>query len=171
MRFSQTLALGVICIGLVTACSQPKQNQNVTYLCGAQPIHADFSKQLTLRINDKTLRFEQEPTASGTRYFSRDYEAEFWTKNQEAQLVIGADIYPLCVVAGDLPKQFSARGNEPFWLLQRKGDIAALRRPSGDRDFIDIETSEAEGIWTIKLDEVTSLTLSEAVCRDNMTGM
>lgn len=171
MRVWQTLVLSAMTIGLISACSEPKQNLVVTYDCGAQLVTADFSNQLTLQINEQQFQFEQEPTASGSRYFSRDHEAEFWTKGDEAQLAIGADIYPLCVQSGRLPQQFSARGNEPFWLLQRKDAKAALRRPSGDRDFIDIQSDSNESGWQLALDDSTTLVVQHQLCHDTMTGM
>lgn len=160
-------------IGL-NACSPAQNQQPVVYQCGAQEVRADFAgKQLTLRINDEQYTFMVEPTPNGQRFYNPDHNAQFWTQNNEAQLVIGEQVFPLCLQDETLPQQLSARGNEPFWLLQRKGAQAALRRPTGDRDFTEVTTSFSEStqLWTVQLDENSALTVQAETCVDSMSGM
>lgn len=172
---SLRLLIGALVVSSsVAACSQNDQNKTVLYNCGVQPITADFNaKQLTLTVNNEMLMFSAEPTASGARYFNPDHNAQFWTKGNEGQLVIDDNVYPLCITAGSLPQQFSARGNEPFWLLQRKGPNASLRRPSGDRDFtqVDVTKGAKDNLWQVKLDNNSALMLEQKVCVDTMSGM
>jgi heat shock protein HslJ/membrane-bound inhibitor of C-type lysozyme len=172
---SLRLLIGALVISTtVVACSPIDQNKTVLYNCGVQPITAEFTaKQLTLIVNNEKLMFSAEPTASGARYFNPDHNAQFWIKGNEGQLVIDDNVYPLCITAGSLPQQFSARGNEPFWLLQRKGQSASLRRPSGDRDFTQVDVTEdaEDNRWQVKLDNDSALTLEQKVCVDTMSGM
>ncbi|WP_417664310.1 META domain-containing protein [Pseudidiomarina donghaiensis] len=172
---SRRLLTGAVVIStLVAACSPSDQNKTVLYNCGVQPITAEFTaKRLTLIINNETLLFSSEPTASGARYFNPDHNAQFWTKGNEGQLVIDDNVYPLCIAAGSLPQQFSARGNEPFWLLQRKGPNASLRRPAGDRDFTQVNVTDTveDNRWQVQLDNDSVLALEQKVCVDSMSGM
>ena len=174
MLSPRLLMISLIAGTTLVACSPAAEDKIIVYHCGTQPITADFStKQLTLLVNDQQLTFVSEPAASGTRYFNADNNAQFWTKGDEGQLIIDNDIFPLCIKQGALPQQLSARGNEPFWLLHRKGQNASLRRPSGDLDFTQVSvSSNAEaGQWEVKLDRNSTLTLEDKPCIDSMSGM
>ena len=170
--------LAMVMAAGATACSPASQDTNgvktTVYNCGSLPVTAEFAqKQLTLTIEEQQLTFTSEPSASGVRYFNPDHNAQFWTKGSEGQLVIDDNVYPLCTEAGTLPLQLSARGNEPFWLLQRKDSNASLRRPSGDRDFtqVQVEYNPAEANWTLQLNADSQLIITEQVCTDTMSGM
>lgn len=170
--------LAMVIATSAAACSPAPQNpegdKTTVYNCGSQAVTAEFAQQqLILTIEGQQLTFTSEPSASGVRYFNPDHNAQFWTKGSEGQLVIDDSVYPLCIEADTLPLQLSARGNEPFWLLQRKGEMASLRRPSGDRDFtnVHIQYNSADANWTLRLNDDSQLTITKQVCTDTMTGM
>src|SRR5690554_880932 len=171
--FPMTLFVGVV---VLAACDTKPDTEIVNYRCGAMQLSATLSDdKATLRFGEQNVVLTAEPAAAGMRYFSRDHELEFWRQGDEAQLTIAQQPYPLCIDENTLPTTLSARGNEPFWLVQRRLNSASLRRPNGDRDFQNIELRSVETSpsrqWEIRLDTTTTLYISDQLCRDSMSGM
>lgn len=175
MRLIHALsALGSIIV--LTGCDSVPQSTTVEYGCGALDVEATFSDQLVnLKFGDQRIALETKTSASGALYVNQQQELEFWSKGSQAQLTIAGQPYPLCIDKAGLPQQFSARGNEPFWLVHVNNGSASLRQPSGDRDYPTIEISRlndtTENTWEIELRPDETLQISDAICRDSMSGM
>ncbi|WP_404409192.1 META domain-containing protein [Pseudidiomarina marina] len=167
-------ALGSIIV--LTGCDNAPQSTTVEYGCGALDVEATFSNQnVELRFGDQRVALDAKTSASGALYVNQQQELEFWNKGSQAQLTIAGQPYPLCIDKAGLPQQFSARGNEPFWLVHVNNGSASLRQPTGDRDYPKIETSRlndtSRNTWEIKLRTDEVLQISDAICRDSMSGM
>lgn len=160
---------------LLTACERGPTTTIVDYQCGALAVTAEFNQTgATLQVGEHRTLLQQDISASGARYTNAEQELEFWTKGPEAQLTIGGQAYPLCLDVTALPQQFSARGNEPFWLIQHNPTSTSLRQPKGDQDFAEIRvttnnTQPAQ--WQLQLNDNTELTIIAEFCHDSMTGM
>lgn len=166
-------AVSLLTLALVSACSSetPSQENVTVYNCGAQEITTELNgEQLTLSVNDQTLVLQATPSASGARYVNEEKSAEFWNKGNEAQFNTESFSLPLCVAAGTLPQQLTARGNEPFWMINRNGDEAILRTPGEEQSFSVTETTSVRDGFRITFSDNAELTLKDLVCYDTMSG-
>lgn len=174
MHFN-TIVVSFGAVVLLTACDSAPSSNTIDYQCGALSVAAEFAgADVTFHLGNHTTQLTQEVSASGARYLNTEQEIEFWTKGQEAHLTIAGQTYPLCLDVTALPQQFSARGNEPFWLIQHQPDSTSLRQPKGDQDFVNITvTAQAKNPsqWHLQLDENTKLEVAADLCHDSMTGM
>lgn len=175
MRLIHVLsALGSIIV--LTGCDSAPQSTTVVYGCGALDVEANYSEQqVELRFGDQQVALGAKTSASGALYVNQKQELEFWNKGSQAQLTIAGQPYPLCIDKAQLPLQFSARGNEPFWLVHVNDHSASLRQPSGDRDYPKIAISRrddtTQNVWKIELRSDELLEISDNICRDSMSGM
>lgn len=175
MRLIHALsALGSIIV--LTACDSAPQSTNVSYGCGALDVQATYSpQQVELQFGDQRVKLNAKKSASGALYANQQRELEFWNKGSQAQLTIAGQAYPLCIDKADLPQQFSARGNEPFWLVHVNNGSASLRQPSGDRDYPKVEIARLDNVnenqWDVNLQADETLHISATICQDSMSGM
>ncbi|RUO63146.1 META domain-containing protein [Pseudidiomarina insulisalsae] len=162
------------------ACSPAPETAQVTrYHCGALPLISERQgQQLTLSFGDtpaaQTMTLQATTSSSGERYVNAEKGAEFWRKGNEAQFSTAGFSLPLCLQEGTLPQQFSARGNEPFWLVAVDGTEATLRTPGNEKPYPDIHLSSLVSIdsttFTLRLDDATELQLVDTICYDSMSG-
>lgn len=175
MRLIHALsALGSIIV--LTACENAPQSTLINYGCGALDVQATYSPEhVELKFGDQLVKLDAKKSASGALYSNQERELEFWNKGPQAQLTIAGQAYPLCVDKDELPQKFSARGNEPFWLVHVNNGSASLRQPSGDRDYPQVDISKvsdtSDNTWEVKLKEDETLHISATVCQDSMSGM
>lgn len=167
-------ALGSIAI--LNACDSTIPSAKVVYDCGALQLTANYSpQQVALEFGEQQVSLDAVESASGSRYVNREPELELWNKGSQAQLTIAGQAYPLCIDQSELPAQLSARGNEPFWLLQLNGTRASLRQPSGDHDYPSLEMSRLNDsespAWAVQLNEAETLVVTRSICHDSMSGL
>lgn len=175
MRLIHALsALGSIIV--LTACENAPQSTLINYGCGALDVQATYSPEhVELKFGDQLVKLDAKKSASGALYSNQERELEFWNKGPQAQLTIAGQVYPLCVDKDELPQKFSARGNEPFWLIHVNNKSASLRQSSGDRDYPQVEISKVdntnENTWEVNLHADETLHISATMCHDSMSGM
>ncbi|MDN7125443.1 META domain-containing protein [Pseudidiomarina terrestris] len=165
---------------LLSGCSPqepayPSEAAVQTYQCGALQVTTKRQdERLQLRFGEQEFLLTPAPSASGSRYVSAEYGAEFWSKGNEAQFSTDKFSLPLCVQQGTLPQQLNARGNEPFWLVNVNQDQALLRTPGDEQLFAPISrqtlNDAAPYSYAIELAATQQLLLDEAICYDSMTG-
>ncbi|MGQ4277306.1 META domain-containing protein [Pseudidiomarina sp. E22-M8] len=164
---------------LLAACApqEPTETtgQTTLYNCGALRVTTVLdSNTLQLSFGDQSFKLEPINSASGARYVSADHGAEFWSKGNEAQFSTDKLALPLCVQQGTLPQQFSARGNEPFWLLNIDPQTARLRTPGDQKRFTNVSRATLNDAppyrFKLTLGAARHLRLDEDVCYDTMSG-
>jgi putative lipoprotein len=139
--------------------------------------------EMALWLDDRYLVLSQVRSASGVRYEEGD--TSFWTKGDEAVLVLDGERYSSCILSPQrVPWEdarrrgvdFRAVGNEPGWYLEiRRGRqllfVAAygmqrvlLEQPT-EQDFGDLRLYEASA------DDVgLRVEVREQECTDSMSG-
>lgn len=88
--------------------------------CGGTAVVVRYApRRATLTVAGRAYRLTQTRSASGARYAGRDgaRRIEFWTKGDEARLVIGARRYPVCRLPAPPQTTYRALGTEPGWSL------------------------------------------------------
>lgn len=177
MRFAWSFLIVTFAL-LAAACSSDKPSDpTVRYNCGALPLTATVQGEtLTLTFgteNQQQLKLKAARSASGARYTDTVTGAEFWSKGDEAQFSSDKFSLPLCLVEGSLPQQFSARGNEPFWMLAVDGNQATLRQP-GDATTFSLSRAAPQQVaplqTRLQLDNGWTLGIVESICYDSMSG-
>lgn len=166
-------AISLLSLAVLSACSSeaPSQDTTTVYHCGALKVGTELNgEQLTLTFNGQSLVMQATKSASGARYVNEEKGAEFWNKGNEAQFSTENFSLPLCIAEGSLPQQISARGNEPFWLINRNGDEAVLRTPGEETKLAVTETTAIRDGFSIRFAEDAELTLKDMVCYDTMSG-
>ncbi|SIO02161.1 Membrane-bound lysozyme-inhibitor of c-type lysozyme [Rhodovulum sp. ES.010] len=143
--------------------------------CGEVRVELGFVGQgARLRIGGTYLDLVPERTASGSKFVAADApDTWVWTKGDLATLSLNGTQLPECRAA--LPSDsYAARGNEPGWRLEIAG---GQMRYVGDYGETEIaaplpEPELAEGARRYAPEGVDLvLTLGQALCHDDMTGM
>ncbi|TCM84581.1 META domain-containing protein [Rhodovulum steppense] len=146
-----------------------------TMNCGELVVELGFvGEGARLRIGGQYVDLVQEVTASGAKFVAEgDPDTWIWTKGDAATLSLHGSEFPECHAA--LPgASYRARGNEPGWTLEiaggqmrYAGDYGAteIAAPLPEPEIVDgARRYAAEGADLV-------LTLTQALCRDTMTGM
>lgn len=175
------------------------------YNCAGTAIEAIyFEHTAMLRLDGETIRLDPVAVASGSRYQGWRADGvliDLWEKGGTAILNVAGNDYPECVLvetpaeaatgatnatplpevqnaspASEAVRTYTARGNEPFWLVQI--DATEVRWNTPDHVASDVFTSLArttrEGGFDVSATrEGAALALSAraALCRDSMSGM
>ena len=172
------------------------------YDCAGTAIEAIYFEHMAmLRLDGETVRLDPVAVASGSRYQGWRADGaliDLWEKGGTATLNVAGNEYPECSLieapvaaetdatspaetptaapAPEVIRTYSARGNEPFWLVQ--ADATEVRWSTADHVAADVftgltRTTRADGFDLAATREGGALALSAnaAVCRDSMTGM
>ena len=172
------------------------------YGCAGTAIEAIYFEHMAmLRLDGETVRLDPVAVASGSRYQGWRADGaliDLWEKGGTATLNVAGNEYPECSLieapvaaetdatspaetptaapAPEVIRTYSARGNEPFWLVQ--ADATEVRWSTADHVAADVFTgltraTRADGFDLAATREGDALALSAnaAVCRDSMTGM
>lgn len=145
-------------------------------LCGGQRLRLGFAGDRALLDTGRAVHeLAQVPAASGARYQSADGGVVVWTKGDSARIELDGAALPACArVPPAAPEIWRARGNEPGWTLELRGDRLVLVTGYG------AETTEArldppairDGAFVYDApDAGLRLTVAERLCHDSMTGM
>ncbi|KPQ02215.1 MAG: Heat shock protein [Idiomarinaceae bacterium HL-53] len=153
----------------------PAAVKTLDWFCARLPISTHLQgENLTLYVRDKTYTLTPMQAASGARFQGENGQVEVWQKGTEATVILNGQTLPTCYQQGTLPKQFSARGNEPFWQFALDGDSLTMRTPNGEavgrftvtRDFrIQHTLAASTSLGAVRAQVV------KRTCTDTMTGL
>lgn len=175
-------SLGVVCCAaLVAACGRDRAGAPATpsayFRCGADAVALTTQDDdaLLLSWRGTAREFGPAEAASGARYVALDDSTTvFWTKGDEATLVLEGGAPTDCDrISGEFAA-LRATGNEPSWRLDFGAGELRFRALGDDTALV------APG-WTIAADSVSTrvdgdgVSLSATIvldpCADTMTGM
>ena len=172
------------------------------YDCAGTAIEVIYLEhRAILQFDGESVRLGPVAAASGARF--QGWRADgvligVWDKGGTATLNVAGNDYPECSLieapaaaeteamspaetptaapAPEVIRTYSARGNEPFWLVQ--ADATEVRWSTADHVAADVftgltRTTRADGFALAATREGGALALSAnaSVCRDSMTGM
>ncbi len=151
------------------------------YRCGDQEAVIDYTQHsMRLRVGEElyTLSLRPVRTADGAKYEAvGDPTTWFWSKGRGGTLSVKGRTYPDCVTAGEgAARPVRARGNEPGWIADIDGDRLTLLTDNGTRKLVARTSAPQVAGDTRRYTASTErgpivLTVSERLCRDNMSGM
>lgn len=152
-------------------------SRTVAMQCGTLPVtfhERDGRAQLETPEGSYSLARIASPAAA--RYQAVEHpDTEFRISGDRAQLTLGGETLPECLVPGRVAQPFSARGNEPFWRLDLDGDTLHLDRLGHDalsgRFGWDETTADVSRGSAMLADEGLVLRVRHEICHDSMTGM
>ena len=172
------------------------------YDCAGTAIEVIYLEhRAILQFDGESVRLGPVAAASGARFQGWRADGvliDFWDKGGTATLNVAGNDYPECSLieapaaaeteamspaetptaapAPEVIRTYSARGNEPFWLVQ--ADATEVRWSTADHVAADVftgltRTTRADGFALAATREGGALALSAnaSVCRDSMTGM
>lgn len=163
------------------------QKVSAEYICSHLLVKADFfGNYLTLTIEDKSYQLNQTQSASGSKYENKATKTLFWQKGDSAVLEFNGQRFSNCrkvtiqrpdAVSKRLTLPFTARGNEPGWLLTLTKDQFELISDHGHLTAIApmpggsiIEAGKPIQLETERLGPLSFLAEAK-LCHDSMSGM
>jgi heat shock protein HslJ/membrane-bound inhibitor of C-type lysozyme len=145
--------------------------------CGETELEIGFiDDHARMRVDGQTIDIYPVPAASGAKFAAQDdADTYFWSKGNSAMVSLAGDVLPECLTAVPADQApFRARGNEPGWNLEIRGNRLALTLDYGARQLeaklpkpID---NEAMRVYELPERDL-SIRISNQPCRDSMTGM
>jgi heat shock protein HslJ len=143
-----------------------------TMLCGDRLVEVGFAGEAArLRAGARVIDLAPEAAASGAK-FGDGAGNSFWSRGNRATVTLdGADL-PECVpvIAPTLP--LVARGNEPGWVVTLAHEGLVYSGQDGTRRELPLpQATQTEADTTFDTGEGLAITVTEALCRDSMTGM
>lgn len=176
MWYKVIIPLTLSCF-LFAGCSEPEslENPNTVYQCAALTLTATTTESgLRVELPQQTYDLVPTAAASGARYRDDDFAIEFWSKGNEATLTVNGEAYPLCIEEGTLPTTFSARGNEPFWLVNISAQTFIIREPGLEQNYTVqsrvLVEDEPTMTWSLETESALKLTILDQYCQDSMSG-
>ncbi|HEY7885154.1 MAG TPA: META domain-containing protein [Cellvibrionaceae bacterium] len=132
--------LTVLCAGLsLVACQMASPPDEYTFDCAGELIRAEFAgEQLNLYRGDSHYRLQATATASGAQYVTPEGHVPglvFWNKGDEAILKQGDQAHVSCQRHRPPTVPFSARGQEPGWILEVNESQLNLRYQYNEKQF------------------------------------
>lgn len=164
-----------------------QQKISAEFICSHLLVKADFfGNDLTLTIEDKSYQLNQTQSASGSKYDNKATNTLFWQKGDSAVLEFNGQRFSNCqkvtiqrpdAVSKRLTLPFTARGNEPGWLLTLSKNQFELISDHGHLTVTAsmsggslIEADKSIQFETERLGPLTFLA-AEKLCHDSMSGM
>ena len=152
---------------------------NARMRCGDTEVEIEIGladDHVRMRIEGETIDLFTVPAASGAKFAAKnDPDTYFWSKGNSASVGLGGDTLPECVAAVPVEKTpFTARGNEPGWMLKISGDRLRLTLDYGARE---VEAALPAPVITDRTtvyqlpEQGINLRIREDRCSDTMTGM
>jgi len=144
--------------------------------CGEQFVSVDYSREpVRMFVGGERFELRAVPAASGAKYeASGDPSTTLWNKGASSRVVVRGKAYPECRPAAE--EVFSARGNEPGWLLKISGTEITLemdyrqKRVTAPRPEPET-TAEFRRYVARTPDGELAVTIFDKPCRDSMSGM
>jgi heat shock protein HslJ/uncharacterized lipoprotein YbaY len=145
--------------------------------CGETELEIGFiDDHARMRVDGQTIDLYPVPAASGAKFAAQDgADTYFWSKGNSAMVSLAGDVLPECLSAVPADQApFRARGNEPGWTLEIRGNRLELTLDYGARQLeaklpkpID---NKAMRVYELPERDL-SIRISNQPCRDSMTGM
>ncbi|WP_417445454.1 META domain-containing protein [Kangiella sp.] len=204
MDYTRFLTLGLFSCLLLTGCdtdpskpeNQANNNENekaalqqrvsAEFICSHLLVKTDFfGDDLTLTIEDKSYQLSQTPSASGSKFENKATNTLFWQKGDSATLEFNGQRFSNCekvtiqrsdTASKKLTLPFTARGNEPGWLLTVNNDQFELIADYGQTTISDVFAKQPllrVGHMLEMKSEQGNLTLlaENKLCHDSMSGV
>lgn len=143
------------------------------------------ASEAVANLNGEDLQLKQVAAASGARYANE--RAEFWSKGEEASIMLDGKTYTNCQ---SKPEQlpwaeakargidFRATGNEPGWLLELDADLQIeFVGDYGNYRVItpvpvpDLDSAQRSSYHAVTESHDLLLTIETKPCQDSMSGM
>ncbi len=145
------------------------------YLCGDQAISATYDgAATTVTVNGETLRLVPAVSADGAKFAQEwDETTYFWSKGDGALFSLRGTEFPACTATEAPAPLYRAGGNEPFWSFRVTGDAFEFSRLGEDSVTGTVPEAvwrDGAAVWDLP-DAGLTVRMSEAICRDTMTGM
>ncbi len=181
-----------VTLALLVGCSREAQRQDTpapapaavapaastaTFRCGEQPVSLDsVGAAVRLTVGIEAFALRPLEAASGARYEAvQDATTHFWDKGGSATLALrGAD--PLqCTRVDPVEQPLVARGNEPGWKLELRGDALTLVTQEGQnleaRATLTEATAQQRSYAASTDSGELRVTFRDSGCIDTMSGM
>lgn len=204
MDFTRLLTIGLISCLLLVSCSsepdkpnQPQSSNNkqedsssndkvsAEFICAHLLVKATFvGESLTLIIEDKSYQLSQTSRGSGSKFDNKANNIMFWQKDDAAILEFNgqnSNCQKVTVQRSDsstdqLKLPFTARGNEPGWLLNINKSQLELITDDGKDTITTAFPSQplikiGQTIQLETLEDKLSLLAEDKLCHDSMSGM
>lgn len=204
MDFNKLTTISLLCLLSVIGCdSQPakpdssaKPQSEPTKAAASDKVSAEFicahllvktdliGSNLTLTIEDKSYQLTQVSTGSGSKYQNQANTMSFWQKNDSASLEFNGQHFSNCQKvqiqrpessSKQLKLPFTARGNEPGWLMTVNKEQLELITHYGEH-AVTASLTAATRIEPGQLidfateDGKLTLHIEAKICRDSMSG-
>ena len=176
-------------VALATGCIQPDRSgpdtnaqpvipDKIFYLCGTTPVVFSAPEgRARLEIASESFDLKPAVSASGARYTAVDGTATaFWSKGDRALVTVRARELPECRALREPELPFTARGQEPGWMIRIDADTIFLNADFGALQLRMPKTeplSTAEGFLYRSAAEGRRLAVAirPEICADVATGM
>ena len=201
MDFNKLTTISLLCLLSVIGCEpqpspteQPRSStnnqvttdkQSSNYICAHLLVKTDLvADKLTLTIEDKSYQLSQTDSASGSKYNSQNETVTFWQKGDSASLEFNGQRYSNCekvtvqqatTKRNSIELPFTARGNEPGWMLRMSAEQIELTTDYG-KNTISLPTPQVKQIlggyqFHTKNDaHSATLNVHKKLCYDSMSG-
>lgn len=202
MDFNKLTTISLLCLFSMVGCdSQPNQteqshNQDAStvttdkkssnFICSHLLVKSDLvADKLTLTIEDKSYQLTQTESASGSKYIAQNKAVTFWQKGDSASLEINGQRYSNCekvtlqqstASSNRVNLPFTARGNEPGWLLSLSQEQLDLTADYGQTNITEslskpfTITTGSSVQFNTEQAKIT-LVVEDKLCHDSMSGM
>ena len=165
----EPLDLGMITMGAFVPMGFTSQLR-----CGDTLIDVGFiGDEARMRLGGTVYSLPLAVSASGARFSDgQTPETMIWTKGNTALVTIAGWDLPECqatAMPSALP--FTARGNEPGWVLNVSGEGMVLAMQDGTEIRTSLPAAEDGPDGTVFATDQLIVTVAPEICRDTMTGM
>jgi heat shock protein HslJ/membrane-bound inhibitor of C-type lysozyme len=192
-RTPSRVARWAVTLALLVGCSREAQRPDTpapapaavapaasttSFRCGEHPVSVDsVGDAVRLTVGAEAFALRPLEAASGARYEAvEDPTTHFWDKSGSATLVLrGAD--PVSCTRVDPAEQPRvARGNEPGWKLELRGDVLTLVTQEGQgrleaRATLTEATAQQRSYAASTGSGELRVTFRDSRCIDTMSGM
>jgi uncharacterized membrane protein len=163
---------GAVDLGIIDLRRHVSLGYAGTMLCGDTAVDVGFAGEtLRMRAAGRVIDMVPEAAASGAK-FGDGGGNSFWSRGNRATVTLaGADL-PEClpVIATTLP--LAARGNEPGWVVTLSHQGLSYSGQDGTTRELPLPAAtQTEGGTVFDSGAGLALTVTDALCRDTMTGM
>jgi len=158
--------------------AQPVIPDKILYLCGTTPVIFNAPEgRARMNVAGESFDLKTAVSASGARYTAVDDTATgFWSKGDLALVTVRGRELPECRALREPDLPFTARGQEPGWMITIDADAIFLNADFGALQLRMPKTeplTTAEGFLyrTAAEGRRLAVTLRPEICADVATGM
>jgi heat shock protein HslJ/membrane-bound inhibitor of C-type lysozyme len=158
--------------------AQPVIGGETFYRCGATPVAFSVQAQRAqMDVAGESFNLQPAVSASGARYTAVDgRDTAFWSKGGQALVTVRGRELPECGTLREPELPFTARGQEPGWMITIDADAIFLNADFGALQLRMPKTepmTTAEGFLyrTAAEGRRLSVAIRPEVCADVSTGM